>query len=545
MSQSGSQTTDKRNIELSISLHGGHTHNVILPEDTPELRTLFASLTSPQNAPDFIQLPVDSGQTACTFRASQVVSLTSSPPVLIETPGLPVSIPGIPHTGSIRELAPYLWGLDDVLSQDECTTIIEAARSRLEPATMSVNNGVYGPEGSGTGDGRTNTVAGFGPGEQVSSEFDEVATKLRQIVSELTLLSPEHQEPFQVLHYDVGEQFLPHVDFFSPDSEYSKWELTRGGERLFTFIVYLNEVGEGGETEFPRQQVTVTPAPGRAGFWCNHVDGEVYHNSLHTAHPVKQGEKWALVIWVRESAYVDTPPQPATAAVNYLDWIDTPRSIATPDWIMEQTRTQQANIPYLESGGPKCKGFEKRKMDADIYGEILARYQALKPLMQPEDNEAIGSFVDTVSGEFPPALYMEDKEFNARVLELLKPLHEQWCGFELKPAACYGFRTYLPGAYLHNHIDRGETHVISSTICVASDIYSPWHLHAIDIDGKAHDVDCHPGEHILYESALISHGRPVPLNGRYHVGMFIHYSPAQDHDLWIASPMEWWERHRR
>ncbi len=547
MGHNDRQPADTRNIDLSISLLGGHTHNVTLPENTPELRTLFSTLASPNNAQELIQLPVDHGRTACTFRASQVVSVATSPPVLVETPGLSMSIPGNPHIGSIRELAPYLWGLDDILSADECTAIIEASRSRLEPATVSVDNGVYGAAGSGVGDDRTNTVASFEPNEQVSPEFDGVIEKLRQIVAELTLLPPEHQEPCQVLHYDVGEEFLPHTDSFTPDSEYSRWELTRGGERLYTFIVYLNEVDEGGETEFPRQQVTISPAPGRAGFWCNHVDGEVYHNSLHTAHPVKQGEKWALVIWVRESAYLDTPPQQphqTARAISYVDWINNPRSIAAPGWIVEQTRTQQAKIPYLESGGPNCRGFEKRKMDPEIYAEILAKYQALQPLMQAEDNEAIGSFVDTVSYEFPPALFMEDKQFSARVLELLKPLHEEWCGFELKSAACYGFRAYLPGAYLHNHVDTGDTHVISSTLCVASDTYSPWYLHAIDVDGTAHDVDCRPGEHVLYESALISHGRPVPLNGRYHVGMFIHYSPAQDHDLWIASPMDWWERYR-
>ncbi len=545
MSKDNGQQTDKREVNLSISLHGGHTHEVTLAEDTPELRNLFSSLIDPQNAQKLIQLPVDNGRTACTFRASQVVSVNTSPPVLIETAGSSMSVPGQPHTGSIQELAPYLWGMEGILSELECSTIMDAARPRLVPATVSVDKGVYGPEGSGAGDARTNTVASFGPGEQISPEFDEVAAKLRRIVCELTLLPPEHQEPFQVLHYDEGEQFEAHVDSFSHGSEYARWEQTRGGERLFTFIVYLNEVDEGGETEFPRQQVTVTPAPGRAGFWCNHVGGEEYHNSLHTAHPVKQGEKWALVIWIRESAYLDTPPQPVTEAVNYLNWIDTSRSIAAPDWIVEQTKTQQARTPHLKSGGPKCRGFEKRKMDEDIYAEILARYQSLKPMMQPEDNDAIGTFVDTVSGEFPPALYMEDQEFNERVLELLKPMHEQWCGFELKPAACYGFRTYLPGAYLHNHVDRGDTHVVSSTMCVACETYSPWHLHAIDVDGKALDVDCRPGEHVLYESALISHGRPVPLNGRYHVGMFIHYSPAQDHDLWIASPMDWWKRHGR
>ncbi len=548
MSSDIRQQADTRDINLDISLLGGHTHNVTLAEDTPELRALFSTLTSSQQSQDLIQLPTDNGKKACTFRASQVVSVATSPPVLVETAGSQLSVPGNPHKGSIKELAPYLWGLEDVLSQDECAVIIEAARPRLEPATVSVDGDVYGPAGSGVGDSRTNTVANLEGDEPMSPELDKVTAKLRRIVSELTLLPEENQEPCQVLHYDVGEQFLAHTDSFSAGTEYSKWELTRGGVRLYTFIVYLNDIDEGGKTEFPRQQVTIDPTPGRAGFWYNHVGGEEYPNSLHIAHPVKQGEKWALVIWVRETAYLETPPQQVARAVNSgtincLDWINNTRSIAAPDWIVEQTSSQQARTPHLHAGGPTCRGFEKRKMDPEIFAEILAKYHSLKPFMEVEDNDAMGTFVDTISGEFPPALFKEDNVFSARVLELLKPLHEQWCGFELKPAACYGFRVYLPGSYLHNHVDRGDTHVISSTLCVESDLYSPWHLHAIDVDGKAYDVDHQPGEHVLYESALISHGRPVPLNGRHHTGMFIHYSPAEDHELWIASPMDWWERY--
>ncbi|MBT4519827.1 MAG: 2OG-Fe(II) oxygenase [Halieaceae bacterium] len=545
MNLDNEQTEPPRIIDLSVNLQGGHTREISFAEDAPELRALFATLCSPDECDSLIQLPLDEGRKACTFRASQLVSVDTTPPVVMGIPGSFIAAPGVPHVGSMTQLAPYLWGLEDVLSGDECNAIIEAARPHLEPATVSVDGGVYGPAGSGVADARTNTFACFAADQQVTPEFDQVQAKLRRLVSELTQMPVEHQEHCQVLHYGEGEQFLAHMDSFTPDSEYSKWELSRGGERLSTFIVYLNEVEAGGETEFERQQVTITPAPGRAGFWFNHVGGEMYGNSLHTAHPVQKGEKWALVIWTRESAYLDTPPEQPCAAINYLDWINTTRSIATPAWIDEQTRTQQARTPHLGAGGPDGRGFEKRKMDEAIYAEILARYYALQADMIVEDNDAIGSFVDTVSVEFPAALYAEDKAFNTRVLELLKPLHEEWCGFELKPAACYGFRVYLPGSYLHNHVDRGDTHVISSTLCVASDTYSPWHLHAIDVDGKAYDVDHQPGEHVLYESALISHGRPVPLNGRYHVGMFIHYSPAEDHDLWIASPREWWERHRR
>ena len=86
--------------------------------------------------------------------------------------------------------------------------------------------------------------------------------------------------------------------------------------------------------------------------------------------------------------------------------------------------------------------------------------------------------------------------------------------------------------------------MISATLCVDRDVYAPWPLHAVDIDGRERQIDLAPGELLLYESARIVHGRPVPLNGRYHVGLFVHYRPADDYDLWLESPRSWAAKHR-
>ncbi len=225
-------------------------------------------------------------------------------------------------------------------------------------------------------------------------------------------------------------------------------------------------------------------------------------------------------------------------------WIDPLRSISQPKWVAEKTAAQQARTPYLGAGDEACRGFEKRKLDDETFHIIRRSYESVRGELQPERSDAIGRFVESIWPGEPPALYFEKEGVNALVLKLLKPLHEQWCGFPLAPAACYGFRVYLRGAYLHGHVDRGETHVISSTICVDKDVYAPWLLQAVDIDGNSFDVDLEPGEHVLYESAKIQHGRPMPLNGRFHVGMFVHYKPAEDADLWATSPQAWYDKHR-
>ena len=59
-----------------------------------------------------------------------------------------------------------------------------------------------------------------------------------------------------------------------------------------------------------------------------------------------------------------------------------------------------------------------------------------------------------------------------------------------------------------------DSHVVSSTLCVDRSLYASWPLHAEDADGIPCEIDAEPGELVLYESARIAHGRPVPLNGR-------------------------------
>jgi prolyl 4-hydroxylase len=96
----------------------------------------------------------------------------------------------------------------------------------------------------------------------------------------------------------------------------------------------------------------------------------------------------------------------------------------------------------------------------------------------------------------------------------------------LRGTACYGIRVYLKGSYLYNHVDRIDTHVISSTICVDHDLASPWPLYIEDLDGNPHEVDMAPGDLVFYESARLKHGRPHPLDGGFYAGMFVHYAPV-------------------
>ena len=66
------------------------------------------------------------------------------------------------------------------------------------------------------------------------------------------------------------------------------------GPRVLTFLVYLNDVEEGGATSFSHLGVNVAPKRGRAIVWANIVFDE---RTAHEALPVIKGTKYASQVW--------------------------------------------------------------------------------------------------------------------------------------------------------------------------------------------------------------------------------------------------------
>ena len=54
----------------------------------------------------------------------------------------------------------------------------------------------------------------------------------------------------QILHYELGEKYEPHFDYF-----HDKANQELGGHRVATVLMYLSDVKRGGETIFPNSEV--------------------------------------------------------------------------------------------------------------------------------------------------------------------------------------------------------------------------------------------------------------------------------------------------
>lgn len=106
-------------------------------------------------------------------------------------------------------------------------------------------------------------------------------------------------EKTQVQMYSVGDEFKEHFDWFH---EIDKHFIGHSGQRTWTIMVYLNDVDSGGETNFPKLGLNITPKKGKAVVWNNlHEDGSGNYQVIHSGKPVIKGEKWIITKWIRSN----------------------------------------------------------------------------------------------------------------------------------------------------------------------------------------------------------------------------------------------------
>lgn len=112
-----------------------------------------------------------------------------------------------------------------------------------------------------------------------------------------------HGEGIQILNYANGGEYKPHFDYL-PDNEGGQANMQKGGQRIITIIMYLNNVITGGATIFPEINLNIYPKKGSALYFSYYsTNGEVDPLTLHGGSPVIVGEKWIATKWIREQPY--------------------------------------------------------------------------------------------------------------------------------------------------------------------------------------------------------------------------------------------------
>jgi len=181
----------------------------------------------------------------------------------------------------------------DLVSTEECEALIAAARIRLARSlTVETKTG-----GEALNVDRTSDGMFFERGET------PVVARIEQRIARLLQWPLEFGEGLQVLRYAPGAQYRPHYDYFDPGEPGTPTILRRGGQRVATLLMYLQEPEQGGATIFPDVGLDVAPQRG-TGVFFSYERPDPSTRTLHGGAPVLAGEKWVATKWLREREFV-------------------------------------------------------------------------------------------------------------------------------------------------------------------------------------------------------------------------------------------------
>ncbi|KAL5780766.1 hypothetical protein ACOSQ2_011503 [Xanthoceras sorbifolium] len=195
------------------------------------------------------------------------------------------------------------------LSKEECEYLINLAKPHMKKST------VVDSKTGQSKDSRVRTSSGM----FLRRGQDKIIRNIEKRIADFTFIPVEHGEGLQVLHYEVGQKYDAHNDYFL-----DKFNTKNGGQRIATLLMYLSDVEEGGETVFPaaeanfssvpwwnelsecgKQGLSIKPKRGNALlFWSMRPDATIDTSSLHGGCPVIRGNKWSSTKWMHLHEYI-------------------------------------------------------------------------------------------------------------------------------------------------------------------------------------------------------------------------------------------------
>jgi prolyl 4-hydroxylase len=187
---------------------------------------------------------------------------------------------------------PKIWTAEKFAPSELCTWLVGRALGKFTPSRMFNGN-------------RPVFLA-----SRTCSDFSFAVVEggialllLRVRVSLLTGLGIEQMEPPQIFHYALGQEIKAHYDSLYDGTHGYGPEGTYRGDRLATFLMWLNDDYAGGELEFLNVGFSYKGRAGDALFFASMREGKRDSKSLHAAKPVTRGEKFILSQWIHDRPF--------------------------------------------------------------------------------------------------------------------------------------------------------------------------------------------------------------------------------------------------
>ncbi|QNE30810.1 2OG-Fe(II) oxygenase [Sphingomonas sp. NBWT7] len=181
------------------------------------------------------------------------------------------------------------WKLPDYLDVATCKRLIAMIDADRRPSTVLTDEG----------------DTSFRTSESCDMARD--APEIRPIdegLAHLLGIDPAWGETMQGQRYAPGQYFKAHQDYFHEGESYWPVMLASGGQRVWTAMIFLNTVEEGGATWFPQAGLRVAPKRGLLLAWNNmNTDGSPNSYTLHEGTVVTDGVKYIVTKWFREGPW--------------------------------------------------------------------------------------------------------------------------------------------------------------------------------------------------------------------------------------------------
>ena len=185
---------------------------------------------------------------------------------------------------SILSRDPWVLTIDNFVTSDEADDILKAGSTGGSTWARS-------QAGDGVQAARTSSTAWCKGKCLQHPTVRSVEDRVSRLMGGIPM---DHAEPMQVLRYETGQFYTVHHDQNSPRA--SAW-----GPRMFTVFMYIGDGYTGGETNFPRLNLTIKAKKGSACVWTSILDSDPYQRDDRTDHqslPVESGTKFGVNYWI-------------------------------------------------------------------------------------------------------------------------------------------------------------------------------------------------------------------------------------------------------
>ncbi|EEL49812.1 Prolyl 4-hydroxylase alpha subunit [Bacillus cereus Rock3-44] len=178
---------------------------------------------------------------------------------------------------------PLIVVLENVLSDEECESLIELSKDSMKRSKI----------------GASREVDNIRTSSGTFLEENETVAIIEKRVSSIMNIPVEHGEGLHILKYTPGQEYKAHYDYFAEHSRAAE------NNRISTLVMYLNDVEEGGETFFPKLNLSIAPKKGSAVYFeYFYNDKSLNELTLHGGAPVIKGEKWVATQWMKRRSLV-------------------------------------------------------------------------------------------------------------------------------------------------------------------------------------------------------------------------------------------------